>query len=180
MPSKIKWYKSARGPRCKQGLNPTHQAWASKISGNSNCTPYPSYTSHKAYKPPTNVVPPLPKPRVGQGRAGIRRKPKITPPIPKPIQTPAPPTPTPVPRAVQPLSGPVVQLQERTLPQHHVPAASPPLIHPTPASTTQPVKPRVEHRPIPPYHEPFLRPPPRPQVWKTIGKICWIWTWTGI
>ena len=33
----------------------------------------------------------LPKPRVGQGRAGIRRKVKVTPPIPKPIQTPNPP-----------------------------------------------------------------------------------------
>ena len=37
--------------------------------------------------PPTNVLPPLPKPRVGQDRAGIRRKPnpKIASPIPNPI-----------------------------------------------------------------------------------------------
>ena len=112
--------------------------------------------------PPTNVVQSVPKPRIGQGRAGIRRKPKVTPPIPKPIQTPVPPIPAPAPRAVQSLPEPVVQLQERTLPQHHVPAAPPPIIQPTPASITQPVEPRVEHRPIPPYHEPLLRPPPRP------------------
>ena len=64
---------------------------------------------------PTNVVPPLPKPRIGQGRAGIRRKPKLTPPTPKPIQTLAPPIPTPVPRAMQPLPVSVIQLQEKTL-----------------------------------------------------------------
>ena len=102
--------------------------------------------------PPTNVVPPLPKPRIGKGRAGIRRKPKLTSPIPKPIQTPALPIPTPAPRAVQPLPEPVAQLQERTLPQHHVPAQPLLLVYPTSASITQPVGPRVEHRPIPPYH----------------------------
>ena len=52
---------------------------------------------------PTSIVPPIPKPRIEQGRAGIRRKPKVTLPIPKPIQTPAPPIPTPAPRAVQAL-----------------------------------------------------------------------------
>ena len=36
------------------------------------------------------------------------------------------------------------------------------LIQPTPASTTQPLEPRIDHRPIPLYHEPFVRPPPRP------------------
>ena len=49
-------------------------------------------------KPPTNAVPPLPKPRIGQGRAGVRRKLKITLPKPRPIQTPTPPIPTPAPR----------------------------------------------------------------------------------
>ena len=43
---------------------------------------------------PTNVVPPIPKPRMGQGRAGISRKPNITPPISKPIS----PIPTPAPK----------------------------------------------------------------------------------
>ena len=105
---------------------------------------------------PTSIVPPIPKPRIGQGRAGIRRKPKVAPPTPKPIQTPVPPIPTPAPRAVQPLPEPVVQLQERTLPQHHVPAAPLLIVHPTSAHITQPIGPRIE-----PYYEPFLRPQPR-------------------
>ena len=111
---------------------------------------------------PTNVVPPIPKPRIGQGRDGIRRKPKVTLPIPKPIQTPAPPIPNPAPRTVQSWSKTVVQLQERTLSQHYVPAVPVPIVYPAPASITQPVEPRIEHRPIPPYHEPLLRPPSRP------------------
>ena len=106
-------------------------------------------------------MPPIPKPRIGQGTSGIRRKPKVTPPIPKPIQTPAPPMTTPAPRTVQSLPGPVLQLLERTLPQHHVSAVPLPIVLQTPASITQPVEPRIEHRPIPPYHQPFLMPPPR-------------------
>ena len=123
-------------------------------------------TTHQAQSidqgPPTNAVPPLPKPSIGQGRAEIRRKTKVTLPIPRPMQTPAPPIPTPAPRAVQPLLEPVVQSKERTSPQHHVPAVPLPLVQPTPVSITQPIESRVEHRPIPPYHEPILRPPPRP------------------
>ena len=63
---------------------------------------------------------------------------------------------------MQSLPEPVVQSQERTLPQHHIPAAPQPIVHPTSTSITQPIGPSIEHRPIPPYHEPFLRPPPRP------------------
>ena len=111
---------------------------------------------------PRNIVLPMPKPRIRQGRAGIRRKPKVTLPILKPVQTPACPMPIHTPRAVQSLPEPVVQSQERPLLQHHVPAAPLHIIHPTPASITQPVGPRAEHRPIPPYHEPFQRSPPRP------------------
>ena len=107
-------------------------------------------------------VPPIPKPSVGQGRAGIKRKPKVVPPIPKTIQTSAPPIPTPTPRKVQPLPRPVVQSQERTLLQYHVPEVPLPIVHPTQASITQPIESRIEHRPNPPYHEPVLRPPPRP------------------
>ena len=36
------------------------------------------YTPHTDQIPPMNAVPPVPKPRIGQGRAGIRRKPKVT------------------------------------------------------------------------------------------------------
>ena len=45
---------------------------------------------------PMDNKPPIPKPRIGQGRAGIRRKARVI----LPIQTPAPPIPTPSPRAV--------------------------------------------------------------------------------
>ena len=42
-----------------------------------------------------------------------------------------------------------------------MPAVPPPIVHPTPANITQPIEPRIEHRPILPYHVLFLRPPPR-------------------
>ena len=43
-----------------------------------------------------------------------------------------------------------------------MPAAPPLLVQPTPSSITQPIEPIVKHRPILPYCEPFVRPPPRP------------------
>ena len=111
---------------------------------------------------PTNAIPPVPKPSIGQGRAGIRRKPKVALPIPKVIQTPTLPMPTPAPRTVLPLTEPVTQSQGSILPQHQVPMAPKPLIQPSPASITQPLEPRIDPRPIPPYHEAFIRSPPRP------------------
>ena len=39
------------------------------------------HTPSTDQRPPTNVVPPLPEPGIGQGRAGIRRMPKVTLPI---------------------------------------------------------------------------------------------------
>ena len=111
---------------------------------------------------PTNVVPPIPKPRTGQGRAGIRKKPKITPPILKPIQMLTPPIPMPAPRTVQPLPEPVTQSQDSVFLQHHAPAELQPLVQPTPASIAQPIEPTADHRPIPPHHELFVRSPPRP------------------
>ena len=61
--------------------------------------------------PPTNRVPPVPKPRIGQGRAGLRRNTKVIMPTPMPIQPPALPLPTPALRTVQSLPELVVQLQ---------------------------------------------------------------------
>ena len=110
---------------------------------------------------PTNAVP-LPKPRVGQGRAGIRRKAKVTPTIPKPIQTPTPPIIKPAPRTAQPLTEPVTLSQDSTTLQHHVPTMPQPLIKPTPASITQSIEPITHNRPIPPYQESYVRPSPRP------------------
>ena len=112
-------------------IKPEHQK--SVIASTTCPTPPPCHTrpTPVCQGLPTNVVPPIPKPRIGQDRAGIRRKPKVTLPIPKPIQTPAPPIPTPAPRAVQSLPEPVVESQERTLLQHWVPAAPPTIVNPT-------------------------------------------------
>ena len=111
-------------------------------------------------RPPTVIKPPVPKSRIGQVGAGIRRKVRAILPTPTPIQMPSP-IPTSAPRAVKSLPEPVVQSQETAQPQHHLPA--PPLINqPTPTCITQPVGPKIEHRPIPPYPDPFQRPPPRP------------------
>ena len=112
---------------------------------------------------PINAVPHVPEPRIGQGRAGIRRKPMITLPVPKTFQKPILPMPVPTPRTVQPLTEPVIQSQDNILPQHHhVPTVPQPLLPPTPASITQPIESIIDHRPMLPYHEPLVRPPPRP------------------
>ena len=73
---------------------------------------------HTDQRPPTNAMPPVPKPRMGQGRAGIRRKLKVALPITKVIQTPTLPMPMPGPRTVQPLTESVTQSQDSILPQH--------------------------------------------------------------
>ena len=113
-------------------VKPEHQK---SVASPTACLTPPTHHSRPTHqtqstdqKPPKSVVPPLPKPRIGQGRAGIRRKPKITQPIQKPIQTPTPPMPTPAPRTVQPLSEPITQSEESTSPQHHVPTVLPPLV----------------------------------------------------
>ena len=72
-----------------------------------------------------------------------------------PIQTPAP-------KAVQSLPEPVVQSQEILQPQYQLPAVIP-ISQPTGLTCiTQPIGPRIEHRPIPPYPDLFLKLPPRP------------------
>ena len=77
---------------------------------------------------PTNAVPPIPKPRVRQGRAGIRRKAKVTLPIPRPSLIPTPPIPKPSPITVKPLSEPVTQSHNSIIPQHHMPMMLQPLV----------------------------------------------------
>ena len=109
---------------------------------------------------PTVVKPPIPKPRIGHGRAGIRRKVRAIQPTPMPMQMPTP-VPTPAPRTVKSLPELIVQSQEAAQTQHHLPAS--PLINQlTPRCITEPVGPRIEHRPIPPYPDSFQRPPLRP------------------
>ena len=59
--------------------------------------------------PPTH---PIPKTRIGQGRAGLRRKFKTNQPIPLPKQMPTQPITTPAPKAALSLPEPIVQSQE--------------------------------------------------------------------
>ena len=92
------------------------------------------YIPHIDQGLPTNTLLPVPKPRIGQGRAGIRRKPKVALPIPKVIQTPALLTPMPSPGTVQPLTESAVQSQDSMQTQHQVSIMPKPLIQPTPAS----------------------------------------------
>ena len=49
-----------------------------------------------------------------------------------------------------------------------MPTAPQPLVQPTPASIAQPIEPMAEHKPIPLYHEPFVRPPSRPSDATTV------------
>ena len=104
---------------------------------------------------------PIPKPRIGQGRAGQRRKVNTLQPIPSPHQLPTQPMTKHVQKAVVPLPEPTNQsqshVQSQTLPrplsQHH-------LIDPT--HVPQQIGPRIQHRPTPSYHDPYTRPPPKP------------------
>ena len=71
--------------------------------------PLPSLPIHSVDKgPPTH---PIPKPRIGQGRAGLRKKVKTNQPIPLPQQTPAQPVTTHVPKTALQLPEPITKSQ---------------------------------------------------------------------
>ena len=109
----------------------------------------------KSVKLPTDKRPPIPKPRIGQGRAGIRRKAKVVLPTQTPIQIPAP-------KAATSLPEPVIQSQETVQTEHQLPAQTPIRQPTSPTSIKQPIGPRIEHRPIPFNPDLILRLPPRP------------------
>ena len=80
--------------------------------------PLPTLPMHSL--PPTLLVQhvdkglpthPIPKPRIGQGRAGLKRKSKTNQPTSLPKQVPAQPITSHVPKAALPLPEPIVQLQ---------------------------------------------------------------------
>ena len=83
-------------------------------------------------------------------------------PITLPKQTLAQPIPTPAPKEALSLPKSIVQSQESEQPQHHIPIPLPQhqLIDPT--CIIQPIGPKIQHRPIPPYCNLYMRPPPRP------------------
>ena len=100
---------------------------------------------------------PIPKPRIGQGRAGLRRKDKTPQPISLPHQLPTQPITEQVLKTAVPLPKPTDQSQSHAQPQ----------IMPRPLSQQQLVDPtdigpKKQHRPSPPYNDPYTRPPPKP------------------
>ena len=119
--------------------------------------PLPSIPIHSVDKgPPTH---PIPKPRIGQGRARLRRKVKTNQPIPLPQQTPAQPITTHVPKTVMPLPEPRYPITSECIPQH-VPIPLPQHQPVDPTCMIQQIGPKIQHRPSPPYHDPYARPPP--------------------
>ena len=68
--------------------------------------------------PPTH---PIPKPRIGQGRAGLKRKIRTNQSIPLPKWMLAQPVQTPAPKEALSLPEPIVQSQENVQLQHHMP-----------------------------------------------------------
>ena len=121
--------------------------------------------------PPTTLVQPvdkglpthpIPKPRIGQGRDGLKRKIRANQSIPLPKWMLAQPIQTPAPKEELSLPEPIVQSQENVQPQHHMPISltQHQLVDPT--CIMQPIGPKIQHRPSPPYYDPYARPPPRP------------------
>ena len=104
---------------------------------------------------------PIPKPRIGQGGAGLRRKVNTLQPIPSPYQPPTQLIMKHVQKAVVPLPEPTNQSQRhvqsqilsRPLSQHH------PI---DPIHIPQQLGPKIQHRPTPSYHDSYTRPPPKP------------------
>ena len=119
----------------------------------------PTHTTHHVDKgPPTH---PIPKPRIGQGRAGLRRKVKAPLPIASPHPLPVQPIVEHDSRTVMPLPEPSSQSQNHVQPK----------ILPRPLSQQHPIDPmhipqqigpKIQHRPTPSYHDPYARPPPKP------------------
>ena len=131
-----------------KGLNPHVQPGKQKS--------FPTQTINKGM--PTH---PIPKPRIGQGRAGIKRKVNTPQPIPLPRQLLSQPITKHIQKAVEPLPEPTNQsqghVQSQTLPR---PSSQ---LHPIdPMHIPQQIGPKIQHRPIPSYHNPYIRPPPKP------------------
>ena len=105
---------------------------------------------------------PIPKPRIGQGRAGLRRKVQTNQPISLSKQTPSQPVTTHVPKAALPLPQPIIQSQLNVHPQQHIPIPLPQYQLVDPTCIVQQIGPKIQHRLSPPYHDPHKRPPQRP------------------
>ena len=109
--------------------------------------------------PPTH---PIPKPRIGQGRAGLKRKVRANQPMPLSKCTIAQLIKMPAPKEALSLPEPVIQSQKNVHPKHHIPILLPQHQLADPKHITQPIGPKRQHRPSPPHHDPYARLPPRP------------------
>ena len=131
-----------------KGLDPQVQPGKQKTS--------PMQTINKGM--PTH---PISKTRIGQGRAGLRRKVNTIQPIQLPQQLPTQPMTKHIQKPVVPLPEPMNQSQSqvqsqilpRPLSQHQ---------RTDPTHIPQQIGPKIQHRPTPPYHNPYARPPPKP------------------
>ena len=104
---------------------------------------------------------PIPKPRIGQGRAELRRKVNTLQPMPLPCQPPTQPIIKHVKKAVVPLPEPTNQSQSHVQSQILPRPLSP--HHPIdPIHIPQQIGPKIQHRPTPSYHDPYARPQPKP------------------
>ena len=100
---------------------------------------------------------PIPRPRIGQGRARLKRKVKPLQPISSPHSLPSQPMTEHIPKTVMPLPEPTDQSQSCIQPQI---IPRPLLQHQLTNPTC--IGPTVQHRPSPPYYDPYTRPPPKP------------------
>ena len=99
---------------------------------------------------------PIPKPIIGQGRAGLKRKVEMNQPMTLSQQTPAQPMVTHVPKTAPSLPKSVTQSQVQL---QHIPI---PFTQPHQPGNPTCIGPKIQHRPSPPYYDPYARPPPRP------------------
>ena len=120
---------------------------------------------------PTNLIQPfdkelpthpITKPRIGQGRARLKRKIRTNQLIPLPKWMLAPPIQTPAPKEAFSLPEPTVQSKENVQPQHHIPIPLPDHQPVDPTHIIQLIGTKIQHRPSPPYYYLYARPPPRP------------------
>ena len=103
---------------------------------------------------------PIPKPRIGQGRAGLRRMVNTIQPILLPQQLPTQPMTKHIQKAVMPLPEPITQSQSQVQPQV-LPRPLPQHQPIDPTHVPQQIGPKIQHRPTPSYHDPYMRPPPK-------------------
>ena len=57
---------------------------------------------------------------------------------------------------------PIIQSQVNVCPQQHIPILLPQHQLVDPTCIEQPIDPKIQYWPSPPYHDPYARPPPRP------------------